>query len=42
MLTHTCRTQCDWCHTATHCTEATRRWREMLLCADCYGTIEAP
>lgn len=41
-LDHTCRTQCDRCHTPDKCVEATRQWRELLLCAGCYAVVSEP
>lgn len=32
---HTCTSQCDRCHTAEHCTPATARRGELLLCEGC-------
>lgn len=33
---HTCRTQCDGCHTTWHCQEAAIRNGELLLCGECW------
>lgn len=36
---HTCKSQCDCCHTLTHCVEATRRLDDLLLCQPCYTAM---
>lgn len=35
---HTCRRQCDGCHTLENCVPDTRQLGDLLLCDDCYTT----
>lgn len=37
LASHTCSSQCDGCHTASNCREATRRLGDLILCAPCYN-----